>query len=134
VRGGAALFLAGPARNAEDTLRGSLALEITPPPPAAVGHGSLFLDDGESAAGARFMLDVAVEDEPRGLRARMTRTVDAYLPVQHDFELRAPDGYSSVFVDGERRELARLRLAAEDRSAVVMTTRVPLAARELLLT
>jgi hypothetical protein len=65
---------------------------------------------------------------------RLARTADAYLPAQHDFELRAPDGYSSVFVDGERRELARLRLAAEDRSAVVMTARVPLAARELLLT
>jgi alpha-glucosidase len=134
VRGGAALFLAEPARNAEETLRGSLALEVTVPPPGVVGRGSLFLDDGESAAGARFMLDVVVENDPRGLRVRLTRTANGYLPAQHDLELRAPRAYSSVFVDGERRELAQLGLAAEDRSAVVMRAKVPLAARELLLT
>jgi alpha-glucosidase len=134
ARAGAALFLAEPARNAEETLRGSLALEVTAPPPGAVGHGSLFLDDGESAAGARFILDVAVENDPRGLRVRLTRTADGFLPAQRDLELRTPGGYSTVCVDGEHRELTRLGLAPEDRSTVVMTARVPLAARELLLT
>jgi alpha-glucosidase len=134
VRGGAVLFLAEPARNAEATLRGPLALEVTAPPPGAVGHGSLFLDDGESAAGARFILDVVVENDPRGLLVRLTRTADGFLPAQHDFELRAPAGYSCVSADGEPHELVRQVLGPEDRSAVVMATRVPLAARELLLT
>jgi alpha-glucosidase len=131
VRAGAALFVAEPGRNAGETLRAPLALEITVPPPGTIGRGSLFLDDGDSDAAARFVLDVEVEEVDGRLRVRFERTVGQFEPVQRDLELRAPPGYAAAVVDGVRRELARRELAGEDRSAVLGVTRVPLDAGEV---
>ncbi|EFK95759.1 Alpha-glucosidase, family 31 of glycosyl hydrolase, partial [sediment metagenome] len=53
MRDGTALFVAQAGRNAEETLRNPMSLEVYPPSPGTVGGGSLFLDDGESESGAR---------------------------------------------------------------------------------
>ena len=132
VRAGTALFLGKPGRNAEETLRGPLALEVTAPAVGTVGRGSLFLDDGESASGVRFILDVTVENLDGRLRLRAERKADTFCPPQPDLEIRVPRGYRSAFVDGKRQELALRDLADEERSVVAMATRVLLGAREML--
>ena len=133
VRAGSALFLAEPGRNAEETLRAPLALEVTAPLPGTVGRGSLFLDDGESAAGGRFLLDTTVENVEGLLRIRFTRVTDTFVPAQRDLELRVPPSCRWVIVDGERRELQSRTLGEEGRSAVVRVARVPLAARDMVV-
>ena len=133
VRAGKALFLAEPGRNAEDTLRAPIALEVHPPLRGDVGRGSLFLDDGESACGERFVLDVSVERLDGRLRVAFDRKEDSFVPVQGDLELRVPRGYRSATVDGERRDLEIRDLAREDRTAIMLATRVPLDACEVIL-
>jgi hypothetical protein len=133
VRIGKALFVAEPGRNAEETLRAPLALEISAPPRGSVGHGSLFLDDGESASGERFILDVSVGCIDGRLHLGFERTAAGFLPAQRDLELRVPRGYRSATVDGERRGLEIRELAHEDRTAIMLATRVPLDAREVIL-
>jgi hypothetical protein len=133
VRAGTALFLAEPSRNAEATLRAPLALEVSAPPLGTVGHGSLFLDDGESASGERFILDVSVECDADRLRVRFANTSGGFMPAQRDLELRVPRGYTSATVDGDGRDLEIRELACEDRTAIMLATRVPLGAREVTL-
>jgi alpha-glucosidase len=133
VHTGAALFLAEPRRNAAATLRAPLALEITAPQPGTVGRGSLFIDDGESAAPARFVLDVELAEVDGRLRVRFERSAAAFEPAQRELELRVPPGFAAAVVDGVRHELVRRDLASEDRQAVVLATRVPLGAREVWL-
>ena len=133
VRAGTALFLAEPGRNAEDTLRAPLALEVHPPLRGDVGRGSLFLDDGESASGERFVLDVSVESVDGRLCVGFDRRADSFVPVQGDLELRVPRGYRSATVDGDRRGLEIRDLAREDRTAIMLATGVPLDAREVIL-
>ena len=133
VRAGRALFLAEPGRNAEDTLRAPLALEVHPPLRGDVGRGSLFLDDGESASGERFVLDVSVERVDGRLRLGFDRKADSFVPVRGDLELRVPRGYGSATVDGRRRGLEMRDLAREDRTAIMLATSVPLDAREVIL-
>ena len=133
VRSGMALFLAEPGRNAEDTLRAPLALEIHPPPRGSIGRGSLLLDDGESASGERFVLDVSVESDDGRLAVSIDRMADRFVPVQADLELRVPRRFRSATVDGARRGLEIRELAHEDRTAIMLATRVPLDAREVIL-
>jgi alpha-glucosidase len=133
VRAGSALFLAEPGWNADDTLRAPLSLEVTAPPPGTVGRGSLFLDDGESVAGGRFLLDTTVENVEGLLRIRFTRVTDTFVPAQRDLELRLPPSCRWVIVDGERRELQSRTLGEEGRSAVVRVARVPLDARDMVV-
>ncbi len=133
VRAGKALFLAEPARNAEDTLRAPLALEVYPPLRGDVGRGSLFLDDGESSSGGQFVLDVSVTCDAGRLRVGFDCRADRFLPAQRDLELRVPRGYTSATVDGGRRGLEIRELVGEDRAAIMLATRVPLDAREIIL-
>ena len=133
VRAGTALFLAEPGRNAEETLRAPLALEVTVPPRGGVGGGSLFLDGGDSASGERFILNVGVESADGRLRVRFEHEADGYTPPQRDLELRAPRAYASATVDGRRRSLEIRELDIEDRSAVMSALRIPLSTRELIL-
>ena len=133
VRAGAALFLAEPRRNALETLQAPLSLEITPPAVGATGRGSLFLDDGESVAADRFMLDVSVEQAKGRLWVACERTVAGFEPAQRHVELRVPDRYRSVIVDGVRCDLLRRSLADEDRAVSVATVRIPLTAREIVV-
>jgi alpha-glucosidase len=133
VLAGTALFLTEPGRNAEETLRGPLALEITVPARGTVGRGSLFLDDGESAGGARFILDVSVEEIDGRLRLLFERADESFDPVQADLEIRVPRRYTSAIVDGEHRALDVCELAHEDRTAVMSAARIPLSAREVLI-
>jgi alpha-glucosidase len=133
VRAGTALFLAEPRRNAEETLRAPLALEVTQPPPGKTGRGRLFLDDGESAGGARFVLDVAVLRLDGRLCVRFDRTADLFVPMQSDLELRVPRCFKSAIVDGKRRVLEERELVAEDRVAVMRAARIPIDARKIVI-
>jgi len=131
VRAGHALFLAQPGRNAEETLRGPLALEVTSPPDGEVGGGSLFLDDGISAEGSRWLLDVRIETRGDQLRVEFSRVAAGYVPAQHELELRVPPGCTDVVVDGRAGVLEPRDLSAEDRSARWLAVRVPLDARQV---
>jgi alpha-glucosidase len=131
VRAGTALFLAEPQRNAEETLRAPLSLEVTAPAAGTIGHGCLFLDDGESVGGERLLVDVKVEHVGQRLRLRLDRRADDYDPVQRDFELRLPGHVEWVVVDGQPLQLQTRTLSEEGRGAVMAVARVPIAAREV---
>lgn len=133
VQAGAPLFLANPARSAMETLRMPLALEVSPPPPGIVRRGSLFLDDGESARGARYVNEVSVEWLTGLLAVRFRPFTSTFQPAQSHFELRVPLEFSYAMVDGERRDLTFRNLAHEDRRAVMMALRAPLDVREIIL-
>ena len=140
VRAGAPLFLAEPGRNAEETLRAPLALEVSAPVHGVVAPGRLFLDDGERADGARFVLDVTVQDLGGRLRVLFTREVASagasapqFTPVQQDIELRAPLVFSKALVDGREVALDKRPLHDEDRPQTVRALRVFLRAREIVL-
>jgi alpha-glucosidase len=133
VRAGTALFLAQPARNAEETLRGPLALEISRPPRDGSGRGSLFLDDGESAAGGRFLLDVTVDDVAGRLRLGLERADSTFVPAQRELELRVPRDCRLVVVDGVPQVPYVCDLSSEDRSACVSAVRIPLDVRSVLV-
>ncbi len=133
VRGGAALFLAEPRRNAEETLRAPLSLEVSAPPPGERGTGSLFLDDGESAARGRFVLDAGVEDLGGRLRVSFERRDTSFTPSQADLELRAPRAFTAAVVDGVRVPLTERRLDDAQRACTVQAARVSLGAREIVL-
>jgi alpha-glucosidase len=138
VRAGAPLFLAEPRRNAIETLQAPLALEVSAPPQGSEGKGSLFLDDGERADGARFLLDVTVVDDGGRLRVRFARPSSPgaieWKPVQTDLELRAPLAFSRATIDGAPAvAMTERRLDGEDRTQTLRTVRVPLSAREIVL-
>jgi alpha-glucosidase len=136
VRAGAPLFLAEPRRNAEETLRAPLALEVSAPPHELAGHARLFLDDGERADGARFLLDVEVQDMGGRLRVRFLPSDGAggrCAPAQQDLELRVPLAFTKATVDGRDVALRERRLDGEDRPQAVRAARVPLSAREIEL-
>lgn len=133
VLAGAALFQADPARNALETLRMPLALEVAPPPPGCSGRGSLFLDDGESARSARYVTDVSVEWLTEHLVIRFRQLESTFEPVQRHLELRVPLDFTHALVDGERRDLTFRNLAHEDRRAVMMALRAPLDVHEIVL-
>ena len=127
VRSGAAIFLAEPRRNAEETLRAPLALEVTLPAAGQGGCGSLFLDDGESASGRRFLLDVTVCADAAGHLSLASRHVAAgFVPSQRHVELRAPAGCRAVSWQDRRIELRDRSLRLEDRARIVATAQVPL--------
>jgi alpha-glucosidase len=132
VRAGAALFLAAPGRNAEETLRSRLALEVTRPPQGTRGSGSLFLDDGESAIDDRFVLDATVAFIDDRLRVRFDRVQETFRPEQRDVEIRVPATYRYAIVDGVRCPLSSRGLLDEDRGRSVAVTRAPLDAREII--
>ena len=134
VRSGAALFLTEPRRNADETLAAPLALEVSSPRPGQTGQGLLFLDDGESSSGERFLLHVSVHDRDAGsLQVGLTVRASSFRPVQSCAELRVPAGWSTMSIDGRRVELIARTLQAEDRPRTVMTAIVPLETTEILL-
>jgi alpha-glucosidase len=133
VRAGAALFTARPGRNAAETLAGPLALEVCRPNDGTVGRGRLFLDDGESAYGRRFLLDVVVEADGPRLRVRLDCALATHQPVQDAIELRVADLGTSALVDGVPATLDQRSLAGEDRPRTVRAVSLPLTAREIVV-
>jgi alpha-glucosidase len=132
IREGTALFVAEARRNAEETLRGPLSLEVYPPSTGAAGGGWLFLDDGESDQAARFILDVTCRAEERGLRIGFQRRASSFVPQQREFELILPPRYRSVAVDGASIALRSSRSAANGRGTAAVSARVPVTATEIL--
>jgi len=132
VRGGAALFLAEPRRNAPETLRAPLAVEIYPAEAGSCGRGSLFLDDGESTGTGRLVLDAVVESNEHGCRVLLERVVARYTPAQLRLEFRLPPQFSSVVADGGRSALESHSLHSEDRNARVARVELPLETREAI--
>jgi len=132
VRAGAALFHAEPGRNADTTLANPLALEIMPSAPGSPGRGSLFLDDGASARGGRFILDITVEPIDTSTRICLHRRESGFQPRQREVELRIPTRYSTAWIDGEPRGLEPRDLS-EDRSVRVKVCPLPLSASEVVL-
>jgi len=126
VRDGTALFVAEPGRNAEETLRNPLSLEVYPPSRGTVGSGSLFLDDGESEAGARLLIDVGLWHSGTELRVRLEPVAGYFAPAQRDLELRLPASFRSVTMDGIRSELGEVRPPGDDRSIAFAVTRAPM--------
>lgn len=133
ISAGTALFTLSPGRNAEDTLKGALALEVSAPPPGRPGRGSLFLDDGVASDGRRFLLDVATEDLGGRLRLRFTRRDTSFTPPQTELELRAPRAFDRAVVDGATVPLVPRELSSEGRAQSISAARVPLGAREIVL-
>jgi alpha-glucosidase len=101
IRDGTALFVAEPGRNAEETLRGPLALEVYPPAAGQEGGGSLFLDDGESDQAALFVLDAHLRSDGTTLLIELERRERSFVPAQREMELVLPSGFSTVSVDDE---------------------------------
>ncbi len=133
VKAGAALFTASPGRNAEETLAGALALELSAPPPGRPGRGSLFLDDGVAADGRRFVLDVATEDLGGRLRVTLGARDTSFAPAQRELELRVPRAFDRAVVDGVTVPLVPRDLAREGRAQTVCAARVPIGAREIVV-
>jgi alpha-glucosidase len=131
IREGTALFVAEPGRNADETLRGPLSLEIYPPAPGATGSGTLFLDDGESDSGARFVLRATLRSDDGQGWARLERTAQEFPPVQGDLQLRLPTRCRSLWVDGSPVLLLQCARTTDGRTAPATCARIPLAAGEL---
>lgn len=133
LRAGAAVFGAAAARNTEDSIQRGLTLEVSAPLPGTIGHGSLFLDDGVSAAGERFLLDAKVEDQEGRIRVAFASRGSPRVTRHSDLELRAPRAFTVAIVDGVSVPMTALDLGPEDRRVVVSAGRVPLTAREIVL-
>lgn len=134
IRAGSPLFLGEPRRNAFETLAAPLALEVSAPSQGTEGTASLFLDDGERADGARFVLDVAVRDDGGRLRVRFSKSSESWKPAQTEIELRAPLAFTRAAIDGAPAiAMTERRLDGEDRAQTLRTVRVPLNARDIVL-
>jgi alpha-glucosidase len=132
VREGAALWVAGPGHNADETLRGPLALEVYPPTDRAAGSGSLFLDDGESESGPRFILDATLRAGGDSLYIHLDRREQAYVPVQREFELLLPSRHRVVSVDGDPAIVRPGATIAEGRPRMASSVRVSFGATEII--
>jgi alpha-glucosidase len=131
IREGTALFVADPRRNAEETLLGPLALEVYPPSPGQAGGGKLFLDDGESDRGARFLLEVALRNDGLALHVGLRRCVDSFVPRQRELELRLPPTYLSIVIGRERVALRSGMARVEGGSRPMSYARIPLDTTEI---
>jgi alpha-glucosidase len=134
LRAGDAIFGSPARRNVDESMRAGLTLEVSAPPPGRVGRGSLFLDDGEHDAPAPWVLDVTVEDLGGRLRLRLQPRTSAPQSFHSEVELRVPKAFTTALVDGAEVPLHKLDLASEDRKLVVSAGRVPLTAKEIILT
>ena len=132
IREGTALFVAEPGRNADETLRNPLSLEIYPPSSGAIGGGSLFLDHGESESASRFVLDVTVRDAGDVLRVGLERRVESFVPQQQYLELRLPPACRPVVADGVRVALQPGVDGAAGRRSAMGSARIPLTTREIV--
>jgi len=132
VREGTALFVAEPGRNADDTLRGPIALELYPPSAGTAGGGSLFLDDGESDPVARFVLDVTLGTDAQTLHIGLDRRVHTYVPVQRAIEVILPPPYRRLTVDGEPVAVRPSGGATAARPGAPLTAQLSLHAKEAI--
>lgn len=129
VRAGSALFLAEPRRNAVETLAAPLTLELTLPPPGARTRETLFLDDGSSAQGDRFLLEATAELQSGQLELCLEVRDRSFVPVQQELTVRVPSGvFASATVSGQSLPLQRVALRDEGRDGDGFAVRAPLRA------
>jgi alpha-glucosidase len=119
-RAGFPLFTAQPGRNAEDTLRGPLILDVEAPEPGDTGRGSLFLDEGQNDDGRRFILDATVEQRGADTVVNLERLESSFTPVQTELLVRVPPEFRRVTVDGAERsfDAEKVRVPMETRKLV----------------
>jgi alpha-glucosidase len=129
VQAGTPIFLAEPRRNADETLAAPLALELTLPSTLEKVRGSLFLDDGSTSRGERFLLEAEACGRENALDLQLDLSESSFAPAQREIAIRVPDGAFSVArIVGERRPLHRLSVETEDRTGYRSVVHVPLAA------
>jgi alpha-glucosidase len=136
VRAGAVIPWLSPGRNADDTLRGPLTLELVAPSSLAA-QTRVVLDDGRSRAGHADIFVRPAHDEARGLITIDLDVVErGFVPVQRTMILRLPPGFSSV-INGEGATYAAhtrlLETHGDDgRGGEVSEVEVPLHATRLV--
>jgi alpha-glucosidase len=114
VRAGFPMFLVEARRNADESLAAPLSLELTRPAAGECASNSLFIDDGSSSRGDRFLLHAEVlAVAPHQLELRLQVHARSFEPVQRDISVRVPAGlYSIATMAGRSQPLARLPLDA----------------------
>ncbi|HEY1098400.1 MAG TPA: TIM-barrel domain-containing protein [Myxococcota bacterium] len=109
ARAGSALFTLAPGRNADDTLRGALTLEVFAPQPTS-HRAHVVLDDGVSAVGH---VDIVAEvvDDDGVILVDVAIDSSGFTPVQSELRLRVPAGFSVVtLADGRELMLTRRQI------------------------
>ncbi len=127
VRGGVPFFFAAAGKNAADTLRSALALELLAPS-IQKQASSLLLEDGTSTA-APWELHVDAVDDDGELVLGFSIDDAGFQPHQRTIEVRVPPGFTRAAIDGVATPVVQRRLDLEDRNVVVAAVEVPLAAR-----
>ena len=133
VRGGVPFFSATAGRNADDTLRAPLALELLAPSTQA-HTSSLLLEDGTSTQAPWELTATAVDDDGELLIDLQVNDGGAFTPAQKSIEVRVPSGFTIAEIDGLICPVAQRRLDHEDRNVVVGAFDVPLHARRISVT
>ena len=133
VRAGAALFLAEAApERGRDVALGSRAGSVDAADPGVVGRGSLFLDDGESSSGARFVLDVKSFERRVGCGWASTAGPIRSCPCNGNSKSACRGHYRQG--DRRRRRERNWRVRSLPRGAGrAGTARVPIEAREIIV-
>lgn len=125
VRGGTALPVAVAQRNADDTLRAPLAVEIFP---ASVIHGSFILDDGKGTDGRKAVVQIQGKKDRNGtIQLELSVREQGFTPFQRSIRLRLPVNYRMGAIHrGKKVEGELYDLAQEDRLGQRMQFEVPL--------
>jgi alpha-glucosidase len=128
VRAGFPMFLVEARRNADESLAAPLSLELTRPAAGECASNSLFIDDGSSSRGDRFLLHAEVlAVAPHQLELRLQVHARSFEPVQRDISVRVPAGlYSIATMAGRSQPLAQIGLEREGRSGARSMVRLPL--------
>ena len=126
ARASAVLPTLHPGRNADDTLKNAICFELFAPR-AVRGHGRLILDDGV-AAHDHAVIDVGAIDNDGLIDVDIVIDERGFTPVQHEFTLRLPEGFTVARLQ-DGREVAvgtRSLVGDDDGRRVIAEVVVPL--------
>ncbi|MCE9600376.1 MAG: alpha-glucosidase [Spirochaetia bacterium] len=130
VRGGAAIPLAIPGRNAEDSAKTPLTIEIFP---GAQIQGSFVLDAGNGLDGRQAKVNVDGKRDRTGtLQLSLSIKEDGFTPFQRTVRLRLPRGYrTGSIAKGKKLEAESFDMVQEDRLGTAMQFEIPLEDQKL---
>jgi len=136
LRAGSVIPWLSPGRNAEDTLRAPLTLELVAPS-ASSSATRIALDDGVSRAGHADLMVQASHDEARGTITVDIGVVDrGFTPAQRTVIVRLPPGFTSLRAGDGAESPIRPRLldvhADDGRGGEVSEVEVPLVTSRLV--